>query len=137
MRAREKQFVAEWNSDRRSSFPLHRSNFGDSNRVVVGRLDPRAPPLTWKQRIDPKRRFDRSQECRRTTIPPLLCRFGLIPGLRQFDIDQVNDPLTGKTIPRLANKPFGQAYFYMSLFGSSSAGNEPSWAQYGPELSNQ
>jgi hypothetical protein len=46
MRAREKQFVAEWNSDRRSSFPLHRSNFGDSNRVVVGRLDPRAPPPT-------------------------------------------------------------------------------------------
>jgi hypothetical protein len=93
MRAREKQFVAEWNSDRRSSFPLHHSNFGDSNRVVVGRLDPRAPPLTWKQRIDPKRRFDRSQECRRTPIPPLLCRFGLIPGVRQFDIDQVKYPL--------------------------------------------
>jgi hypothetical protein len=48
-----------------------------------------------------------------------------------------NTPLTGKTMPRLANKPFGQAYFCMSLFGSSSAGNEPSWAQYGPELSNQ
>ncbi|MGH9695535.1 MAG: hypothetical protein ACRD5Z_15395 [Bryobacteraceae bacterium] len=58
-------------------------------------------------------------------------------GVRQFDIDQVNDPLTGKTMPRLANKSFGQAYFYMSLFGSSSAGNGPSWAQYGPELSNQ
>jgi len=52
-----------------------------------------APPLTWKQRIDPKRRFDRSQERRRTPIPPLLCRFGLIPGVRQFDIDQVKYPL--------------------------------------------
>ena len=93
MRAREKQFVAEWNSDRQSSFPLHGSNFGDSNRVVVGRLDPTSPPLTWKQRIDPKRRFDRSQECRRTPIPPLLCRFGLIPGVRQFEIDQVKYPL--------------------------------------------
>jgi hypothetical protein len=137
MRAREKQFVAEWNSDRRSSFPLHRSNFGDSNRVVVGRLDPTSPSADLPGNNARTRRFDRSQECRRTPIPPLLCRFGLIPGLRQFDIDQVNDPLTGKTIPRLANKPFGQAYFYMSLFGSSSAGNEPSWAQYGPELSNQ
>jgi hypothetical protein len=39
----------------------------------------------------------------------------------QFDIGQVDYPLSGKTASRSASKPFCQGYFRMLLLGSSSA----------------
>jgi hypothetical protein len=106
------------------------SSYG-SDVVGSPRSNKRLRRAAREQRIDPKRD---------TTIracPAALqycfpsAGLGSFQGcdrqLRQFDIGQVDYPLTGKTVTRLANKRFGQEYLCTLLFGSSSARNYPSW----------
>jgi hypothetical protein len=69
-------------------------------------------------------------------IPFPLFRPGLISGLRQFDVGQVDYSLDRQNYTQLANKRFSQAYFCVSLPASSSAGDWPPWAQYEPKLSS-
>jgi hypothetical protein len=91
--------------------------------ALLGRLDPTSPPPTCLEATHQLETATRpSVKSCRTPIPPPLCRFGFIPGCVNLTSIKSIAPLTGKTMPRLANKRFSQAYFCMSLFGSSSAG---------------
>jgi hypothetical protein len=123
--------------DHRNSFPLLRGNFGDGNGGAgTPRSNEPLRQVARKQSIDPAATppfvpiLLHSNTA--SPLPVWVHSKGAKHSCDNLTLVKSNTPLAGKTMTRLANKPFGQGYFCMSLSGSSSAGNYPPGPSPGP-----